>query len=184
MKKRVAEFLWGHETFFRFCRNPDVETVRRGQPHPQESRREGSRDPGAEIEGQVCRGPDKFTVRDAEAVVRKWGVHLRDFPRGADDRADIAESLIEMVVSKTALEWLRDAVISTGRLICFAELRGIYCTRYRPLDGIEGSASIAIGYRPKDQEMRAIKAHGEMKLLPPSPPDPEIQTVQACRLTG
>src|ERR1035438_3778989 len=45
------------------------------------------------------------------------------------------------------------------------ELRGVFCTRFKPCDGVEVSCVSSSGFTPSDQEMRSISAHQEQKLL-------------------
>lgn len=84
------------------------------------------------------------------------------FPTDETSRRSIAAALGEFVVSKTALYFMvREAIMKMRRWSGVPELRGIYCTRFQPLDGIRESSALLPPAEPKPG----------VKLLPPPPPD-------------
>jgi hypothetical protein len=85
-----------------------------------------------------------------------------------------------MVESKRALVWLARAIIATRIWQAFGEVRGVYCTHFRPMDGIEADALDTPGYTPAELETRAIEAHCQTKQLEaPSPENPETERTLA-----
>ncbi len=79
---------------------------------------------------------------------------FRDDP---EFKASVGRLLARMCQSKQALVWLvRTMVDKVGKWHGPTELRGVYCTRYRPSDGVEGTATIG-EFAPAAQESRLIE---------------------------
>lgn len=77
------------------------------------------------------------------------------FPTGESARVAIATQIGKFVAEAHQLRWLVDAAINVMRKWDgIPELRGLYCTRFKPLDGVEGFCSLP-GYRPEDCEALA-----------------------------
>lgn len=82
---------------------------------------------------------------------------LKFFPSEPGARAALLRMLCQMVAGPTELRWLIDTVLRyhnewPGPL----ELRGIYCTHYKPKDGVE--ADVTSGRMLGELEERALEA--------------------------
>lgn len=74
------------------------------------------------------------------------------FPSDSGARTAVARALRSFVSQTHHLRWLVDTSIDHMRQWGgVAELRGIYCTRFKPADGVEGYSSIS-GFTPADSE--------------------------------
>jgi hypothetical protein len=70
-------------------------------------------------------------------------------PVAEEDTAIILMSLGNMVGTKAQLDWLTYMACNVMAKWSLAELRGLYCTRYDPLDGVRAECTIP-GYTPED----------------------------------
>lgn len=124
------------------------------------------------------------------------------FPKDEEAGSVIAMSIEGMVDTVEKLDWLIHLAINVMAKWSLADLRGLYCSRYRPSDGVYGPCSIA-GYTPTDtiarEEQEYIEAQTEersrelaqwkeQKRLNPSeyesfPTHPIQQLAQQKRLT-
>jgi hypothetical protein len=109
-----------------------------------------------------------ITKEQAAAAVSRMAI-LKYFPSETPPRAEIAKLLIRMVDNDKHLAWLIDTIVS--RLNEWPgpnELRGVFCTRFKPADGIEANCSIA-GFTAEDGEAAAsyqqIEAPRAQKML-------------------
>lgn len=90
----------------------------------------------------------------AEAVIT-LGRLVKFFPADEMTRELIASALTDFVGRQDELEWLvRLAANVLPEWGGLSELRGLYCTRYRPIDDIE-AVSGTPGYRPAELADRA-----------------------------
>ncbi len=97
----------------------------------------------------------------------------------------IAEMLKEMVPSREALDWLVNTMVNeVGEWQGPVELRGILCTRYKPLDGREAESSHC-RFSPAANEARYLTEHAQLKagsaplellgeIMQPEEPEAEI----------
>lgn len=75
------------------------------------------------------------------------------FPREAAPQAAIMRALCAFVGEPWHLRWLVDTANNHMReWRGIAELRALYCVRFKPADGIEGSQCSIAGYTPADCE--------------------------------
>lgn len=81
------------------------------------------------------------------------------YPR---DQHDIVLRQLERFVDRPErLRWLVDAAVSNMRTWTgLQELRGIYCSRFKPADGIEADCIETPGFRPDDNERAFLEAQG------------------------
>lgn len=94
--------------------------------------------------------------------------------------ADLLQTLSSMVGTSAQLKWLIDTYVrQVGRWTNLHELRGIYCNRYRPADGIEAECSETPGFTPDEQEMRYIASRDEDRKR-----HEQIQTAPVKQLFG
>ena len=114
----------------------------------------------------------KPTSKHLEAAVAELGA-IPFFPSDAASQLVIARHLAKFVGGVAELRWLVDsAVTAMQRWGGIPELRGLYCTRYKPEDGIEANCSLA-GYSPEDGEMaEALKIQHavDLEMLGPGHP--------------
>jgi hypothetical protein len=87
------------------------------------------------------------------------------FPTGAAGKSMLADFIFEMVNTRAELEWLCKSAFRKMRKFSMPELRGIFCTRYRPADGEEGYATETPGFTPADMETRAKEIEAEETAL-------------------
>lgn len=92
---------------------------------------------------------------------------LRFFPSDEGARLEIMRLLERMVSTPEQLAWLvRTMVDEVGEWQGPKELRGVYCTRFAPGDGID--ADCASGkFSPAAMEARAFEQHTTLKQLGP-----------------
>lgn len=84
----------------------------------------------------------KLTPEAATRGINKLGL-MAFFPSDPDTRAALVWVLMELVETEEQLDWL------VGRALkCFskwpgiAELRALYCSRFRPKDGVEAYSEV------------------------------------------
>ena len=80
----------------------------------------------------------------------------RYFPAEDYMRTQVAMILIEMVNTKQELDWLTMTQVKMGEWKGVGELRGLFCARYSPRDGIDAESETP-GYRVSDIEMQYIE---------------------------
>jgi hypothetical protein len=117
-----------------------------------------------------------------EAAVRRLGVIIPFFPADEDARLMIMSALEDMIGSDTLygstpqqrLDWLVNAAVNVmRRWSSIPELRGIYCSRWKPADGLEAYSSLP-GCSAEDSESRAIDAHRAYKAIEAGRASPKL----------
>ena len=94
---------------------------------------------------------------------------LEFFPTDPGARKQIMRLLDRMVSDTEQLRWLvRTMVDHVGEWHGPTELRGVFCTRYRPKDGMDAVCVKTHGFRGCDMEERAIEAASEAKRIAPN----------------
>lgn len=94
---------------------------------------------------------------------------LNYFPRDESGQKAIMKLVQRMVERPDQLRWLINTMIDqVGEWKGPTELRGVYCSRYKPLDGIEADSSHA-RFSPESNESRAMLEHAAVKRLPAPP---------------
>ena len=90
---------------------------------------------------------------------------LRYFPADPVAQGEIGSFLQRMVDKPEHLSWLTDMMMNhVEEWQGPKELRGLLCSRFRPLDGIEEYTSIA-GFSPADCEARNLEDHERYKQM-------------------
>lgn len=90
---------------------------------------------------------------------------LKFFPPAAGAKHGVMELLYRMVETPAQLNWLvRTMVDRVGQWHGTLEVRGVYCTRFKPKDGIEATCSMSMGFTPEELE---TAGHQEPLALPP-----------------
>lgn len=78
---------------------------------------------------------------------------LKFFPPASGAHGAVMNLLYRMVETPDQLQWLvRTMIDRVGQWHGTMELRGVYCTRFKPKDGIEGSCSETRGFTPEELE--------------------------------
>lgn len=99
----------------------------------------------------------RITTQEAGAAVLIMGRMIPFFPRDELTREFIARSVQTFVAGPDELNWLVNIAVNVLHdWKGLAELRGLYCSRYRPLDKIE-AVSGTIGFRCQDVAEQAEK---------------------------
>lgn len=116
-------------------------------------------------------------------TVAEWAALLRFFPQDEISKTVIMRLLDRMVSTTEQVDWLRVAMVDkVGEWRGAKELRGVFCSRFPPKDGIETDCE-AGPFTPAALESaahhRELTAGEERKLLtgevePPVSADPEL----------
>jgi hypothetical protein len=90
---------------------------------------------------------------------------LAFFP--GDAKLGVRLVLQSMVDTRQKLDWLVMTMLNkVGKWAGTLELRAVYCTRYKPADGVEASSGLA-GFTAEDSEAANAAEHYEYKRLEP-----------------
>ena len=87
---------------------------------------------------------------------------LKFFPSDELARAGIMKLLLRLVEFGRVdqLEWLVRAMVDTvGTWNGPLELRGVFCTRFKPADGTEADCALTPGFSPEAMEARSATQH-------------------------
>jgi hypothetical protein len=99
----------------------------------------------------------KPTTAQIAAAMAELGA-IPFFPSDPAAQLVIARHVAKFVGGVKELRWLVDASVTVmQRWAGIPELRGLYCTRYKPADGIEATCMLP-GYTPEELEMAAAYA--------------------------
>jgi hypothetical protein len=98
----------------------------------------------------------KPTIEDIERATDQMAV-LQFWPSDPQARKGVMMLLSRMVATRSQLAWLVETMVDrVGTWYGPVELRGVYCTRFRPADGIEANCIQTIGFTPIDGESRYL----------------------------
>lgn len=87
------------------------------------------------------------------------------FPTADAATIAIAIAIGKFVDDVSRLRWLIDTAVSSMReWKGVAEMRGLYCTHFRPADGIEANCAVP-GFTPADSEMGYLHDVSEPKRI-------------------
>jgi hypothetical protein len=96
------------------------------------------------------------------------------YPR--ENHTDVLEEIAAFADRADALEWLILAASRLKQWPGVGELRGLYCTRFKPADGIEADCTLP-GHRPAEIEAENLSRRpATAKLLEAAPPEPDAPT--------
>lgn len=108
-----------------------------------------------------------ITAKQASESVARLAI-LTHFPGEAIARAELASMLIRMVSEPRQLEWLVTAFVDhIGAWHGPREMRAVFCTRFKPADGIEEWSAIP-GFTAADSEREVIEAGSSFKHIAPT----------------
>lgn len=100
------------------------------------------------------------TEQDLQNAVEVLGA-LRFFPSDSGSRIGIKHVLRSMVGEEKQLDWLINTMLNqVGEWRGTVDLRGIYCTRFKPAEGLEATTSTA-GFSQDDLEAESSTKHLE-----------------------
>jgi hypothetical protein len=101
----------------------------------------------------------KLEMKHAMDAVSRLSI-LAFFPSDKVAKQEIALLFMRMVDTVEHLDWLRITFVDRiGQWHGAAELRAVYCNRFKPLDGIEADSAIP-GFTAEDSEAaNALEAH-------------------------
>jgi hypothetical protein len=98
-------------------------------------------------------------------AVEDFGI-LRYFPVDAGTRVAVMSLLEQMVRTPDQLAWFgRTMINEVGEWHGPKELRGVFCTRFRPKDGVEVDCVAGSRFSPEALEGRGADEHQETKML-------------------
>lgn len=103
--------------------------------------------------------------RELTEAVKQFGI-LRYFPNEPGSREAVMELLERMVESSESLRWLvRTMIDEIGEWKGPMELRGVYCSRFHPMDGVEAWCSSG-KFSAEAMESRAAIESAKYRELP------------------
>ena len=106
----------------------------------------------------------KPTSDDVAKAITAMGQVIPFFPT-EDLAVEIIQRSIEAMVStREQLEWLTKVACNTMKRFSLAELRGIFCSRYAPADGLYAAAETP-GFTPEEALSDAERAYHEREAL-------------------
>jgi hypothetical protein len=110
--------------------------------------------------------PTKDQITNAVAALGA----LSFFPSDAPARAAIMQLIERMVYTKEQLDWLVTTMIDrVGEWKNPKEMRGVFCSRFKPADGIETDCVATVGFTPNELAMPVLSSHEDVMLLGDAP---------------
>jgi hypothetical protein len=104
----------------------------------------------------------KFVCAQVELLLRVLGFFQADTAVAAQ----IARQIVKFANNEKEVEWLVDAAIERWtRWLGVPELRALFCTRFKPKDGIEMDVVSTPGLTPQELEIKAVLEHENRKML-------------------
>jgi hypothetical protein len=98
-------------------------------------------------------------------AVAEFGM-LRYFPSDPVVQAGVMALLERMVRTPEQLAWLvRTMIDEVGEWQGTKELRGVFCTRFAPADGVEADCAAGSRFSPEALEGRSAEEHDTSKFL-------------------
>ncbi len=110
------------------------------------------------------------TAQQLAEAVAELGI-CKFFPAGPGERKAIMRLLANIVSTKQQLDWLVATMINrVGEWKGPMELRGVFCWKFKPADGIEANCIESAGFTPSDGEAQHHEIQSaERARLGPSP---------------
>lgn len=107
----------------------------------------------------------KPSALEISAAVEDLGI-CKYFPAGDGERKAMMRLIRAMVSTKPQLDWLVSTMVNqVGEWRGPKEFRGLFCTRFKPADGIEADCLETPGFTGAALEARSIETHEERKAL-------------------
>ena len=105
----------------------------------------------------------RLTNEQAIAAAMRMSLIIPGFPRSENGEAEalVAKYIREFVSTKDQMDWLEKTACKKMRRFSLPELRGIFCGRFPPADGVEGEATDTPGFTSSDLERAYIDRQGE-----------------------
>lgn len=90
-------------------------------------------------------------------LIGRWGGTLKFFPSDADARFGIAEEISEMAANEDQVVWLVKRLPKIyHEWPGMAEVRAVFCSKFRPKDGIETYSTVYVDGIPSEKEPLAL----------------------------
>lgn len=106
------------------------------------------------------------------------------FPTDSGAQLAVMKQLERFVSGEKELRWLVDTAAGVMReWKGVPELRGLYCTRFKPADGVEANCSLP-GYTPEDSEARWALEAGKQVIVESLPWPTEDQLQMQKQITA
>lgn len=122
----------------------------------------------------------KLTNEEAMKAVQRMGI-LKYFPSDDIAREEISAMLIDMIetdqwgTAQSKLDWLIRALRdNVGEWPGPKELRGVYCCKFRPSDGIEAFSTLAGFVQDEGERASCLSAPAKEVVYLPEPGDEPI----------
>jgi len=110
----------------------------------------------------------KPTPEQLTAAVYEMASVIPYFPRDSGGQALVMRELAKFVTNGYELRWLVDTAAGAMRgWKGLPELRGLYCTRFKPADGREEDCRLP-GFTPEESETHSLLEETKRKALPES----------------
>jgi len=114
----------------------------------------------------------KLSADAATQAVSKFGL-MAFFPGDPDTRSALVWALMQLVETEDQLDWLVSRALKLyPRWPGVGEIRALYCSRFKPKDGVEGYSEVYEGGFPHESP------------APQIPPKREVVTTADQKLTG
>lgn len=116
----------------------------------------------------------KPTAEQLTGAVHEMASVIPYFPGDSAGQALVMRELAKFVTNAHELRWLVDTAASSMRAWAgLPDLRGLYCTRFRPADGREEHCTLA-GHTPEESETRFLLEQSKRK---PALPSAEVKAL-------
>lgn len=107
----------------------------------------------------------KPTSEQIAGAVHEMAQVIPYFPSDEAGQLIIMRQMERFVSHAHELRWLVDTATGVMRKWeSIPELRGLYCTRFKPADGIEANCSLP-GFTPEESEMRYALEESKRRML-------------------
>lgn len=103
----------------------------------------------------------RATSRDLASAVSIMSGVIRGFPQNVEGQAFVTHAIEKFVSTREQLHWLVETACERMRWFSLPELRGIFCSRFRPADGVEGYCAETPGLTAGDQEAAYYERVGQ-----------------------
>ncbi len=116
----------------------------------------------------------KFTT--ITQIIAKLGA-MKFFPSDPDARIAIAEAVADMARDEDEVRWLVKRMLALyNEWPGLHEMRGCFCSRFRPKDGIEAYSGVYVDGIPSEYEEKNLALSGGQQRYLPSRETPEDLT--------
>ncbi len=104
--------------------------------------------------------PQPVTCEQITAAVFTMAEMIPFFPQSRSGQLIVIQALENFVSTDEQLAWLTDTAVNHMRKFSLPELRGLFCTRWKPKDGIREYSTMA-GFTAADLEGQYIERQAQ-----------------------